>query len=127
MECDLCPSGKGGKVSSVMASPPPAKKLKLTETVDEKDESCSAKYASSVHCGGTRITKQLLELEERLCVALKLLIFPPSVTHVYNPLSYASVTHACYITRYAQGHKKILFLGMNPGPFGMAQNGVCNN
>jgi single-strand selective monofunctional uracil DNA glycosylase len=50
--------------------------------------------------------------------------FGEPVTHVYNPLEYAARPHAAYLRRYADGSKRVLFLGMNPGPFGMAQTGV---
>jgi single-strand selective monofunctional uracil DNA glycosylase len=43
---------------------------------------------------------------------------------VYNPLVYAWAAHEEYLRRFAMGPKKVLFLGMNPGPFGMAQIGV---
>ena len=46
------------------------------------------------------------------------------VTHVYNPLGYAWAGHAAYLDRFATGPKRVVFLGMNPGPFGMAQVGV---
>ncbi len=52
------------------------------------------------------------------------LVFSPPVTHVYNPLSYAAATHAEYLTRFGRGPKRVVFLGMNPGPFGMAQTGI---
>jgi len=50
--------------------------------------------------------------------------FGRPVTHIYNPLDYARRAHHQYIRRYGEGRKKILLLGMNPGPFGMAQTGV---
>jgi len=50
--------------------------------------------------------------------------FSPPVTHVYNPLEYAARSHSLYLRRYGNGSKRVLFLGMNPGPFGMAQTGV---
>lgn len=50
--------------------------------------------------------------------------FGPPVTHVYNPLAYAWAAHACYLRRWGDGPKRVLFLGMNPGPFGMVQTGV---
>ena len=50
--------------------------------------------------------------------------FGPPVTHVYNPLEYAREPLERYIERYGQGTKEVVFLGMNPGPFGMAQTGV---
>jgi single-strand selective monofunctional uracil DNA glycosylase len=46
------------------------------------------------------------------------------VTHVYNPLEYAWRAHEAYLTRYGRGRRRVLFVGMNPGPFGMAQTGV---
>ncbi|HHU88306.1 MAG: uracil-DNA glycosylase family protein [Sphaerochaetaceae bacterium] len=44
--------------------------------------------------------------------------------YVYNPLSYAWPLHAAYLENYIHPNVDLLFLGMNPGPFGMAQNGV---
>ncbi len=46
------------------------------------------------------------------------------MTHVYNPLDYAWPAHLEYLERYGRGPKEILLLGMNPGPWGMAQTGV---
>jgi single-strand selective monofunctional uracil DNA glycosylase len=50
--------------------------------------------------------------------------FAPPVTHVYQPLDYAAKPHETYLQRFGAGPKKVIFLGMNPGPFGMAQTGV---
>lgn len=50
--------------------------------------------------------------------------FAPPVAYVYNPLDYARVAHVAYLELYGAGPKEVLFLGMNPGPFGMAQTGV---
>jgi single-strand selective monofunctional uracil DNA glycosylase len=55
---------------------------------------------------------------------MELLRFGPPVTHVYNPLVYAWPTHREYLVRYGKGPKRVVFVGMNPGPFGMAQTGV---
>ncbi len=46
------------------------------------------------------------------------------MTHVYNPLCYAREPHELYLTRYGKPPKRCLWIGMNPGPFGMAQTGV---
>lgn len=48
----------------------------------------------------------------------------PKDLFVYNPIKYAADMHLQFIERYAVEHTKILFLGMNPGPFGMTQNGI---
>ena len=50
--------------------------------------------------------------------------FPLPVAMVYNPLDYAWGVHEAYIRQYASTPKKTLFLGINPGPFGMAQTGI---
>lgn len=50
--------------------------------------------------------------------------FAAPVTHVYNPLVYARGPAALYAGRYGQHPREALLLGMNPGPFGMAQTGV---
>lgn len=52
------------------------------------------------------------------------LTFGLPVAYTYNPLDYAWEPHVMYLEKYANGPKKNLFLGMNPGPFGMAQTGV---
>ena len=46
------------------------------------------------------------------------------MAHVYNPLAYAWLAHEKYLRKFGAGPKRVLFLGMNPGPFGMAQTGV---
>jgi single-strand selective monofunctional uracil DNA glycosylase len=46
------------------------------------------------------------------------------VRYVYNPLVYARRPHEIYLRRHGATRKRVLLLGMNPGPFGMAQTGV---
>jgi single-strand selective monofunctional uracil DNA glycosylase len=60
----------------------------------------------------------------RLREALGDLAFAAPVSHVYNPLDYAWAPHQQYLRRYVSGPKRVLFLGMNAGPFGMVQTGV---
>jgi single-strand selective monofunctional uracil DNA glycosylase len=50
--------------------------------------------------------------------------FTAPVEYVYNPLSYAWEAYGNYLERFARGPKRVLFLGMNPGPWGMAQTGI---
>lgn len=45
-------------------------------------------------------------------------------SHVYNPLQYAWSAHREYLLRYGSKRGRVLLLGMNPGPWGMAQTGV---
>jgi single-strand selective monofunctional uracil DNA glycosylase len=59
-----------------------------------------------------------------LCREVEALRFGRPVTHVYNPLDYARRPHSAYLKRYGATHKHVIFVGMNPGPFGMVQTGV---
>jgi len=52
------------------------------------------------------------------------LTFRAPVTHVYRPLDYAGRPHLNYLATYGRPPKKCLLIGMNPGPWGMAQTGV---
>ena len=66
----------------------------------------------------------LIAAAQRLSQAVDRLDFAPPVSHVYNPLDYAWAPHEAYLRRFGTGRKRIIFLGMNPGPFGMVQCGV---
>jgi single-strand selective monofunctional uracil DNA glycosylase len=66
----------------------------------------------------------LIAAAKRLRDVVEQLRFAAPVTHVYNPLVYAWPAHQIYLRRYGNSQKRVLFLGMNPGPFGMAQTGV---
>ena len=60
----------------------------------------------------------------RLSRDVAALRFAAPVSHVYDPLDYARRPHSRYIDRFGASPKRVVFLGMNPGPFGMAQTGV---
>lgn len=55
---------------------------------------------------------------------LNKLRFRSPVAHVYSPLEYAWEPHRRYLELYGDAPKRVVFLGMNPGPFGMVQTGV---
>lgn len=59
-----------------------------------------------------------------LSAAVSALRFDDPVAYIYNPLDYAREPHETYLSRFGSGQRDILMLGMNPGPFGMAQTGV---
>ena len=59
-----------------------------------------------------------------LIAELAPLQFSPPVTHVYNPLQYARKAYDQYLKRYARPSVNVVLLGMNPGPWGMAQTGI---
>ncbi len=65
-----------------------------------------------------------IEISRELTREVAGLRFGPPVTHVYNPLEYARQTHEQYLERFARPGVEAVFLGMNPGPWGMAQTGV---
>ncbi len=67
---------------------------------------------------------ELLAAAQDLSLAVAGLRFAAPVSTVYNPLTYAWSGHAAYLQQYGDGMHPIVFLGMNPGPFGMVQTGV---
>ena len=64
------------------------------------------------------------EVARELSAAVGALRFGSPVTHVYNPLEYAWRPHSRYLREYGAGTREVVLLGMNPGPWGMAQTGV---
>lgn len=66
----------------------------------------------------------LVALSRRLAAAAGELRFAPPVAFVYNPLIYARAPLELYLARWGTGARELLFVGMNPGPFGMMQTGV---
>ncbi len=69
---------------------------------------------------------ELITAAHTLSNALGGLRFSAPVTHVYNPLDYAGAAHDQYLTLWGAQPlpRRVIFLGMNPGPFGMVQVGV---
>jgi len=68
--------------------------------------------------------KPPIAISRRLARAVDELEFRPPVAYVYHPLVYARAPHEAYLERYARPGIEALLVGMNPGPFGMAQTGV---
>ncbi len=66
----------------------------------------------------------LIAAARRLRAETSRLKFGSPVTYVYRPLSYAWAPHEAYLRRFGAAPKRVIFLGMNPGPFGMVQTGV---
>ena len=66
----------------------------------------------------------LIAATDKLNDSLSRLTFDSPVALTYNPLAYAGAAYAAYLRTYASHTKHALFLGMNPGPFGMTQTGV---
>lgn len=72
----------------------------------------------------TQTSDQIVKAAKTLSHAVNQLTFSEPTAYVYNPLDYAWEAHERYLKLYATGKKRIVMIGMNPGPFGMAQTGV---
>lgn len=72
----------------------------------------------------THNSRELIAAARELSARAGRLKFAAPVTHVYNPLAYAWPAHEEYLRRFGLGQKRVVFLGMNPGPFGMVQTGI---
>ena len=121
--CDSVREMRKRRVSSRLGS--------CTEYIRDTDEECpppkrrqDCPLQLPVHSSSS-LSQRFLDLEQQMCQELSLLHFSSPVTHIYNPLSYAAEAHHCYVNSYVNSTKRVLFFGMNPGPFGMAQTGVC--
>jgi single-strand selective monofunctional uracil DNA glycosylase len=71
--------------------------------------------------------KKLARATKKLSVSCDSLQFTGvdnMVAHVYNPLAYAHDAHDTYLKKYGSNKRRVIFLGMNPGPYGMMQVGV---
>jgi single-strand selective monofunctional uracil DNA glycosylase len=67
----------------------------------------------------------LVEAALALREEVEALSFAPPVAYVYDPLEYAWAPQRAYLERYGgKSPREVVLLGMNPGPFGMAQTGV---
>ena len=97
-------------------------------------------YASQYHYSNTShhnminspppldLAEQLMAIEEKLADDLMKLNYEFPVEYTYNPIKHAKELHYNFLKKYyTEGPKPILFLGMNPGPWGMVQTGKCNS
>ncbi len=66
----------------------------------------------------------LIKITRKLSRDVSSLSFGAPVAYVYNPLDYARAPAEAYLNRFARPGIEALWLGMNPGPFGMAQTGI---
>ena len=69
-------------------------------------------------------SRAMIQAAQKLADDVAKLHFSEPVASIYNPLRYAWKPQELYLRRYASSTKRIIFVGMNPGPFGMAQTGV---
>ena len=119
-------------IDGIRTSQSRKRKLTLEDDQDLNEDTKSIKqvYLSEniftfvPHSISLSISEQFLLIEQDQCQNLQKIQFTEPVAYIYNPLEYAFETHKDFIYRFCYSEKKVLFLGMNPGPFGMAQNGV---
>lgn len=69
-------------------------------------------------------SRELIANARELAERVDRLKFKPPVTHIYNPLDYAWPAHELYLRKFGGTQKRVVFSGMNPGPFGMVQTGI---
>ncbi|MBC2765201.1 MAG: single-stranded DNA-binding protein, partial [Desulfosarcina sp.] len=73
--------------------------------------------------GGGRVAG-IAAVTDNLVARTRRMTFSAPVTHTYNPLVYARSGYDRYVARFGGTAKQVILVGMNPGPFGMAQTGV---
>lgn len=117
---------------------PPPKKLKKSTEDSERPPTPSPRDPSAFHSnrgiylftsdaepGSPKFfSDRYVLFEKDLCKKLSRVSLPGKIQYVYNPLEYAFESHLNFVRKFCTGEKYILFVGMNPGPFGMSQNGV---
>ena len=72
----------------------------------------------------TTLAAKVLQATADLCDEIESLKFADPVACVYNPLAYAWDMHASYVGQWGGTRRRVLLMGMNPGPWGMVQTGV---
>jgi single-strand selective monofunctional uracil DNA glycosylase len=64
------------------------------------------------------------EIIDDLVHGVEQLEFGSPISYVYSPMAYARIPYDVYVVRYGRPPKEVLLVGMNPGPWGMAQTGI---
>lgn len=106
------------------------KKLKMEPLFDENTNNQIDQIIYPVpHVPHTDFATKYLAIEQELSLELEHWLKNTdlkkwNIYYVYQPLIYASEPHELFVRKYCNAPKKILFLGINPGPFGMSQTGV---
>jgi single-strand selective monofunctional uracil DNA glycosylase len=70
------------------------------------------------------VSKTIASITDDLITRLGPMTFSDPVTHIYNPLVYARNGYDQYVSRFGNSSKAAIWVGMNPGPFGMVQTGI---
>lgn len=91
------------------------------ETVSQYFSNSTSTKSSSTSIVADQVLRAQIELNSTL-KGIHFTVAP--IAYVYNPLEYAFDSNKYYVQKYCTSTKKILLMGMNPGPFGMCQTGV---
>jgi single-strand selective monofunctional uracil DNA glycosylase len=70
------------------------------------------------------LAEGIAAITDDLVASIQRLTFSAPVTHTYHPLVYARNGFDRYVSCFGTTIKEVVLVGMNPGPFGMAQTGV---
>ena len=98
-------------------------KIQVNQTKPEPTTGTVAVPAMS-SAGPLPYWQQVYQIERELSAALRQVALPWDVAACYDPIEYAAEIHCAYLQRFLDGPKPVLFIGMNPGPWGMCQTGV---
>ncbi len=113
------PHLRAGVVAGLRPGPAPAAPPRRGRRLESGGAGRRGGRLSALAAAGT-----LPAIAAELSAELAPLRFGPPVTHVYDPSRYAAEVHRAYLERYGSSPKEVVLLGMNPGPWGMAQTGV---
>jgi single-strand selective monofunctional uracil DNA glycosylase len=106
------------------------KKLKINEITPSSKENdatgdmTKSKFFKVDDAQSKEFWRKVYEIECQLYAELLTLPYPASICAVYNPLDYARALHCQFMAKFLDGPKDLLFVGMNPGPWGCCQTGV---
>ena len=96
-----------------MASP--TKKFKSSSEVDNEN----------FEVKNNEVAQKFLSIEKEMCEKLLKINYENDICYIYNPIDHAEELHTDFLNKYCHGNQPVLLLGMNPGPWGMSQTGVC--
>ena len=77
-------------------------------------------------CSDATFVQQFVKIESELAEDLENMEREreSKVKFVLNPLDYAQDPHIKFLNKYLVGPRRVLFVGLNPGPWGMCQTGI---
>ena len=95
-----------------------------TKKIKTQEDCAGACNISQLKFVDNSISSNFYKIEVDLCNDLIELNYGMKVKFIYNPIEYAKEIHVNFLDTYCSNVKSILFIGLNPGPWGMCQTGV---